>query len=30
MAWLRDAGFKRVKIFWRGENRAVFGGFRDK
>jgi len=30
MAWLRDAGFTRVKIFWRGENRALFGGFRDK
>jgi ubiquinone/menaquinone biosynthesis C-methylase UbiE len=29
MAWLRDAGFKRVKIFWRSENRAVFGGFKD-
>jgi SAM-dependent methyltransferase len=30
MAWLRDAGFKRVRIFWSAENRAVFGGFRDK
>jgi hypothetical protein len=30
MAWLRDAGFTRVKIFWRRENRALFGGFRDK
>ena len=30
MTWLRDAGFTRVKIFWSGENRAVFGGFKDK
>ncbi|HEX7230210.1 MAG TPA: class I SAM-dependent methyltransferase, partial [Candidatus Binatia bacterium] len=30
LEFLRGAGFKRVKIFWRGENRAVFGGFRDK
>jgi ubiquinone/menaquinone biosynthesis C-methylase UbiE len=30
LEFLNDAGFKRVKVFWRGENRAVFGGFRDK
>lgn len=29
LEFLGDAGFTRVKIFWRGENRAVFGGFRD-
>jgi ubiquinone/menaquinone biosynthesis C-methylase UbiE len=29
MMWLRAAGFKRVKIFWQGESRAVFGGFKD-
>ncbi|MGB7948314.1 MAG: methyltransferase domain-containing protein [Candidatus Binatia bacterium] len=28
MKWLRGAGFKDVKIFWQGETRAVFGGFR--
>jgi ubiquinone/menaquinone biosynthesis C-methylase UbiE len=28
MEWLRGAGFTDVKIFWQGENRAVFGGFR--
>jgi SAM-dependent methyltransferase len=28
MQWLRIAGFQDVKIFWQGENRAVFGGFR--
>jgi len=28
MKWLRDTGFQDVKIFWQGENRAVFGGFR--
>jgi tRNA (cmo5U34)-methyltransferase len=28
MEWLKEAGFKGVKIFWQGENRAVFGGFR--
>jgi SAM-dependent methyltransferase len=28
MQWLRGAGFQDVKIFWQGENRAVFGGFR--
>ena len=28
MEWLRDAGFEDVKIFWQGENRAVFGGFK--
>ncbi len=29
MQWLRGAGFKNVQIFWQGENRAVFGGFKD-
>ena len=29
MKWLGGAGFKNVRIFWRGENRAVFGGFKD-
>lgn len=28
MEWLRGAGFEDVKIFWQGENRAVFGGFK--
>lgn len=28
MKWLRGAGFEDVKIFWQGENRAVFGGFK--
>jgi tRNA (cmo5U34)-methyltransferase len=28
MEWLRGAGFKAVKIFWRGGDRAVFGGFK--
>jgi SAM-dependent methyltransferase len=28
MQWLRGAGFNGVKIFWQGENRAVFGGFK--
>ena len=28
--FLRGAGFQGVKIFWQGEMRAVFGGFRDK
>jgi SAM-dependent methyltransferase len=28
MNWLRGAGFTDVKIFWQGDNRAVFGGFR--
>lgn len=28
MDWLREAGFENVKIFWQGDNRAVFGGFR--
>jgi tRNA (cmo5U34)-methyltransferase len=28
MMWLRSAGFKRVKIIWQGESRAVFGGFK--
>ena len=28
MKWLRDAGFAEVRIFWQGENRAVFGGFK--
>ena len=26
--WLRDVGFDEVQIFWRAENRAVYGGFR--
>jgi len=29
MKWLGGAGFENVQIFWRGENRAVFGGFKD-
>ncbi len=28
MEWLREAGFKAVKIFWQGGDRAVFGGFK--
>jgi ubiquinone/menaquinone biosynthesis C-methylase UbiE len=28
MQWLRAAGFDNVQIFWQGENRAVFGGFK--
>ena len=28
MEWLRDAGFKEVKCFWKGGSRALFGGFR--
>lgn len=28
LQWLREAGFKDVNIFWQGENRAVFGGFK--
>jgi ubiquinone/menaquinone biosynthesis C-methylase UbiE len=28
LKWLRGAGFEEVKIFWQGDNRAVFGGFR--
>lgn len=28
LQWLRGAGFNNVKIFWQGENRAVFGGFK--
>ena len=28
LQWLRGAGFDSVKIFWQGENRAVFGGFK--
>jgi len=30
LEFLRGAGFQGVKIFWQGEMRAVFGGFRDK
>ena len=30
MKWLRGTGFKNVQIFWQGENRAVFGGFKDE
>jgi SAM-dependent methyltransferase len=30
MKWLRTAGFENVDIFWQGDNRAVFGGFRPK
>jgi ubiquinone/menaquinone biosynthesis C-methylase UbiE len=26
--WLSGAGFTDVRIFWQGENRAVFGGFK--
>jgi ubiquinone/menaquinone biosynthesis C-methylase UbiE len=29
MQWLRESGFQGVKIFWQGENRAVFGGFKE-
>jgi SAM-dependent methyltransferase len=28
MKWLRDAGFEDVKVFWQGDDRAAFGGFR--
>lgn len=28
MEWLREAGFRDVKCFWKGESRALFGGFR--
>jgi SAM-dependent methyltransferase len=28
LKWLRGAGLEDVKIFWQGDNRAVFGGFR--
>jgi ubiquinone/menaquinone biosynthesis C-methylase UbiE len=28
LEFLRGAGFQGVKIFWQGEMRAVFGGFR--
>lgn len=28
MRWLRDAGFQKVKRFWTGETRALFGGFK--
>ncbi|HEY7218465.1 MAG TPA: methyltransferase domain-containing protein [Candidatus Binatia bacterium] len=28
LKWLRGAGFAGVKIFWQGESRAVFGGFK--
>ncbi len=27
MEWLTEAGFRNVKCFWRGERRALFGGF---
>ena len=27
MEWLREAGFKDVKAFWKGGSRAIFGGF---
>lgn len=30
MKWLNGAGFEKVDIFWKSENRAVFGGFRKK
>ena len=30
MTWLRGAGFEDVQIFWQNENRAVFGGFKNK
>jgi ubiquinone/menaquinone biosynthesis C-methylase UbiE len=28
MKWLKSAGFADVTIFWQGQNRAVFGGFK--
>jgi ubiquinone/menaquinone biosynthesis C-methylase UbiE len=28
MKWLRNAGFKDVRCFWRDDDRALFGGFR--
>ncbi len=28
MEWLREAGFRDVKCFWKGESRALFGGFK--
>ncbi|MBM4260095.1 MAG: methyltransferase domain-containing protein [Deltaproteobacteria bacterium] len=28
LKWLSEAGFHDTQIFWRGENRAVYGGFR--
>lgn len=28
MKWLTSAGFADVRIFWQGQNRAVFGGFK--
>ncbi len=27
MTWLKEAGFRNVKCFWKGESRALFGGF---
>ncbi len=27
MEWLREAGFRNVKCFWKRETRALFGGF---
>lgn len=28
MEWLREAGFQNVNCFWKGESRALFGGFK--
>lgn len=28
LQYLKDAGFERVKSFWRGETRSVIGGFK--
>ena len=28
LEWLKGVGFSGVQIFWQGDNRAVFGGFR--
>ncbi len=28
--WVREAGFKDVKCFWKEEKRALFGGFKKK
>jgi tRNA (cmo5U34)-methyltransferase len=29
LGWLRAAGFRDVRCFWKDEKRAVFGGFRN-
>lgn len=30
LKWLRGAGFKNVRCFWRSDRRAVFGGFKQR